>query len=52
MRNAGKILLIEDDLGASEGLARVLGGEGYELTVVHRGDKGLVQASNGDFAVI
>ncbi|MDB6041430.1 MAG: two component, sigma54 specific, transcriptional regulator, Fis family [Verrucomicrobiales bacterium] len=52
MRNAGKILLIEDDLGASEGLARVLGGEGYELTVVHRGDEGLVQASNGDFDAV
>jgi len=52
MRNAGKILLIEDDLGASEGLARVLGDEGFELTLAHRGDHGLATAIAGDFDAV
>jgi nitrogen regulation protein NR(I) len=40
-----KILIIEDDSGTSSALEKVLGAEGYGVTVAGRGDEGLKRAS-------
>ena len=47
-----KILLIEDDSAIADGLQRVLGRNGYEVTVLLRGDEGLKQAGRDHFDVV
>jgi DNA-binding NtrC family response regulator len=47
-----RILLIEDDARAAASLERLLKTEGYEVTVVHRGDDGLRAAQSQRFDVV
>src|SRR5215475_12276753 len=47
-----KLLLIEDDSAVADGLQRVLGRNGYEVTVLLRGDEGLNQAGRDHFDVV
>jgi nitrogen regulation protein NR(I) len=52
MTDVPKILLIEDDTAIADGLQRVLGRNGYEVTVLLRGDEGLKQAGRDHFDVV
>jgi nitrogen regulation protein NR(I) len=52
MIDVPKILLIEDDSAIADGLQRVLGRNGYEVTVLLRGDEGLKQAGRDHFDVV
>jgi DNA-binding NtrC family response regulator len=47
-----KILLIEDDLGITDTLQRLLTSEGHEVTVEKRGDDGLTRAVKGSFNLV
>jgi DNA-binding response OmpR family regulator len=49
MTDISKILLIEDDTAIAGGLSRVLGRNGYEVTILTRGDEGLKQARARSF---
>jgi nitrogen regulation protein NR(I) len=49
---APKILLIEDDLSASDALQRVLRDEDYSVTVIARGDTGLAEARQKNFDLV
>ena len=48
----GRVLLIEDDVGAAAALKRVLAQEGFDITTVGRGDEGLARATAGVFDVV
>src|SRR6201997_1223572 len=52
MAEIAKILLIEDDSAIAEGLRRVLGRNGYDVTILLRGDEGLTQAGRDHFDVV
>jgi DNA-binding NtrC family response regulator len=52
MTEIAKILLIEDDSAIAEGLRRVLGRNGYDVTILLRGDEGLTQAGRDHFDVV
>ena len=52
MNVAAKILLIEDDLGITDTLQRVLTEEGYQVAVEKRGDAGLARAEAESFHVV
>jgi DNA-binding NtrC family response regulator len=45
MKTAAKILLVDDDAGITDTLARVLADEGYDVAVEKRGDDGLARAN-------
>jgi nitrogen regulation protein NR(I) len=45
MKTAAKILLVDDDAGITDTLARVLADEGYDVAMEKRGDDGLARAS-------
>jgi DNA-binding NtrC family response regulator len=47
-----EILLVEDEAGLGLTLQRVLGSEGYQVTLETRGDKGLALAKEKGFAVV
>ena len=47
-----KVLLIDDDVGLTEMLSRYLEREGFEVHVVHDGERGAVKATIGDYAII
>ncbi|MGA9453560.1 MAG: sigma-54 dependent transcriptional regulator [Verrucomicrobiia bacterium] len=47
-----RILLIEDDVGITDTLQRVLAEEGYSVVVEKRGDTGLARATTGTFHVV
>jgi nitrogen regulation protein NR(I) len=47
-----RILLIEDDRREASSLERLLGTDGYEVTVAHRGDDGLRLAQTCTFDVV
>jgi nitrogen regulation protein NR(I) len=52
MSTAAKILLIDDDPGIVDTVARVMSDEGYEVTVEKRGDDGLARATGDTFNVV
>ncbi|HEX6563151.1 MAG TPA: sigma-54 dependent transcriptional regulator [Chthoniobacterales bacterium] len=52
MTDVPKILLIEDDSAIADGLQRVLARNGYEVTVLLRGDEGLKRAGRDHFDVV
>jgi len=52
MKTAAKILLVDDDAGITDTLARVLADEGYEVAVEKRGDDGLARASAETFNAV
>jgi DNA-binding NtrC family response regulator len=52
MSAGAKILLIEDDLGITETLQKVLAGEGHEIAIERRGDDGLARAARDTFNVV
>jgi DNA-binding NtrC family response regulator len=52
MADTPKILLIEDDSAIAAGLSRVLGRNGYEVTILTRGDDGLERAGRDHFDAI
>ena len=52
MKNAAKILLIDDDPGIVDTLSRVLTDEGYEVMVEQRGDAGFARAAEEMFNVV
>jgi len=52
MSSAAKILLIEDDIGITDTLRRVLVEEGHEVAVEKRGDDGLARAGKDSFNVV
>jgi nitrogen regulation protein NR(I) len=52
MTSNAKILLIEDDLGITDTLKRVLEDEGHEVRVETRGDDGLARAGKEKFNVV
>lgn len=41
MKNRPRILLIEDDRAITSGMLKVMDAEGYDVTVLARGDEGL-----------
>lgn len=47
-----KLLIVEDDLGISYTIARVMRDEGYEATECHNGEDGLHHALYGEFDLI
>ncbi len=52
MSASARILLIEDDLGITDTLCRVLTEEGHDVTVEQRGDDGLARAGKDSFNVV
>jgi nitrogen regulation protein NR(I) len=52
MTDTPKILLIEDDSAIAGGLQRVLGRNGYNVTMLSRGDEGLKLAGQDHFDVV
>jgi nitrogen regulation protein NR(I) len=52
MKTAAKILLVDDDAGITDTLARVLADEGYDVAVEKRGDDGLARAGAEVFNVV
>jgi nitrogen regulation protein NR(I) len=52
MKTAANILLVDDDAGITDTLARVLADEGYDVAVEKRGDDGLARASAEVFNVV
>jgi nitrogen regulation protein NR(I) len=52
MTEIPRILLIEDDIAIADGLRRVLGRNGYHVTMLLRGDEGLKQAGRDHFDVV
>lgn len=52
MNITSRILLIEDDTGLAANLRAVLEDEGFKVTLCHRGDEGLRQATNDDCDVV
>ena len=52
MKNAARVLLIEDDAGIVMTLRRVLTDEGYEVVVETRGDSGLAKAREDDLDLV
>jgi DNA-binding response OmpR family regulator len=52
MSSPAKLLLIEDDARAAAALREVLEGEGYEVAVAERGDKGLILARDQNHDVV
>ena len=52
MSSPPKILLVEDDSSAAIALRRVLADEGYEISIVTRGDEGLSRAEADNFDVV
>ena len=52
MIDVPKLLLIEDDSAIADGLQRVLGRNGYDVTILLRGDEGLKQAGRDHFDVV
>lgn len=50
--NGSKILLIDDDPGIIDTLARVLTDEGYEVAIEKRGDDGIARAAKDSFNVV
>ena len=47
-----KLLIVEDDIGISYTIARVMREEGYEVTECHNGEDGLHHALYGEFDLI
>jgi DNA-binding response OmpR family regulator len=47
-----RILLIEDDAGASSALRKVLQAEGYGVDLAERGDDGLARAKSAPFDLV
>src|SRR6184192_3136980 len=52
MSSPAKLLLIEDDASAASALRRVLADEGYDVSMVARGDDALGQAEQGSFDAV
>jgi DNA-binding response OmpR family regulator len=52
MEERMKLLIVEDDIGISYTLARVMRDEGYEVTECHNGEDGLHHALHGEFDLI
>ncbi len=52
MKNRPRILLIEDDRAITAGMEKVLQAEGYEVTVLARGDEGLQAALASPFDLV
>ncbi|MEY2428112.1 MAG: hypothetical protein QOJ40_997, partial [Verrucomicrobiota bacterium] len=52
MREAARILLIEDDTSLAANLCDVLKEDGFKVTVCNRGDEGLRRASNDPCDVV
>src|SRR5713226_5701587 len=52
MSSAPHVLLIEDDTSLAANLCDVLKGDGFKVTVCHRGDEGLRRASNDECDVV
>jgi DNA-binding NtrC family response regulator len=52
MNPPAKILLIDDDAGIVDTLARVMTDEGYEVTVERRGDDGFNRAAKDNFNAV
>ncbi len=52
MTKPAKVLLIEDDTSTAESLERVLRDDGYEVTVVGRGDEGMRRACDEMYDVV
>jgi nitrogen regulation protein NR(I) len=50
--NRPKVLLIEDDVAIASGLKKVMGAEGYDVTLFDRGDDGLANGLANDYSVI
>jgi DNA-binding response OmpR family regulator len=44
-----RVLVVEDEVALAEGIARGLGSEGFDVTVVHDGREGFEQAKDGNF---
>ncbi|SMF85844.1 DNA-binding response regulator, OmpR family, contains REC and winged-helix (wHTH) domain [Paenibacillus uliginis N3/975] len=47
-----KLLIVEDDIGISHTIARVMQDEGHKVTECHNGEEGLHQALYGEFDLI